>query len=181
MGDNKDSKIIDKFTFMGASSGKVVCGVALLTAVLSLGYSGYDTYRLVDEESSKDAISLDENGEYNSKEEVAAYIYKYNHLPDNYISKTEAEALGWIGGNVEEVAPGKSIGGDRFYALYNADRGIPKTEGRYYTECDVNTDGKSERGSERLIFSNDGIILYTGDHYQTFEIVYGDEVLSEFY
>lgn len=133
---------------MGASSGKVVCGVALLTAVLSLGYSGYDTYRLVDEESSKDAISLDENGEYNSK---------------------------------EEVAPGKSIGGDRFYALYDADRGIPKTEGRYYTECDVNTDGKSERGSERLIFSNDGIILYTGDHYQTFEIVYGDEVLSEFY
>ncbi len=180
MSDNKDSKKIDKFAFMGAASGKVICGAALLAAVLSLGYAGYDTCRIVDEEHRKEEILLDEHGKYTSKEDVAAYIYKYEHLPDNYITKQEAEDLGWTGGNIETVAPGKSIGGDRFYALYDEDRGVPHAEGRYYTECDVNTDGKTDRGSDRIIFSNDGLVIYTGDHYETFEITYGDEVLSEF-
>ena len=176
---------IDKITesitgFMGASSGRVVCVIAGLIAALSTGYAGYDTYRIIDEEQTRENINLDENGEYNSKEDVAAYIYKYEHLPDNYITKQEAQNLGWIGGSVSDVAPGKSIGGDRFYTK-NIDRDdIALADGRYYLECDVDTDDKSDRGTERLIFSNDGLVYYTDDHYQTFELTYGEEVLSEF-
>ena len=166
--------------FMGAPSGKVVCVISILIAALSTGYAGYDTYRIIEEEQRKENITLDEAGEYNSKEDVAAYIYKYEHLPDNYITKQEAQNLGWIGGSLSVVAPGMSIGGDRFYTKNIEIDGVAMANGRYYLECDVDTDEKSDRGTERLIFSNDGLVYYTDDHYQTFELTYGEEVLSEF-
>ena len=178
--ENKTNKAESITKFMGATSGRVVCVIAILIAAVSTGYAGYDTYSIIDEEQRKDKITLDENGDYNSKEDVAAYIYKYDHLPDNYITKQEAQTMGWIGGPVSDVAPGKSIGGDRFYTKNLGNEDIADAEGRYYIECDVNTDGKDERGSERLIYSNDGLVYYTNDHYETFELAYGEEVLREF-
>ena len=114
-----------------------------------------------------------EDGIYTSKDEVAEYIYLYGHLPDNFITKKEAKALGWVSseGNLAEVAPGKSIGGDYFG---NFEGNLPEKKGREYHECDIDSDG-GYRGAKRLVFSNDGLIYYTEDHYNTFELLYGEE------
>lgn len=115
---------------------------------------------------------IDEAGSYNTKEEVALYIHVYGKLPSNYISKKEAEALGWPGGSLEPYAPGKSIGGSKFG---NYEGKLPSKKGRSYTECDIDTAGKKSRGAKRIVFSNDGLIYYTEDHYETFELLYGEE------
>ncbi|MDQ9822344.1 ribonuclease domain-containing protein, partial [Acinetobacter sp. 163] len=77
---------------------------------------------------------------YTSKDEVAVYIHTYGKLPSNYITKKEAKALGWVSkeGNLDEVAPGKSIGGDKFG---NYEGMLPKEDGRQYYECDIDFDG----------------------------------------
>ena len=118
------------------------------------------------------AQELDEDGTYNSKEDVSLYLHLYDHLPENYITKNEARDLGWSGGSVEVYAPGCAIGGDRFG---NREGLLPAADGRTYYECDIDTIGQSSRGAKRIIFSNDGLIYYTEDHYESFELLYGDE------
>ncbi len=115
-----------------------------------------------------------EDGLYTSREDVALYIHIYGHLPANFITKAEAKELGWGDryGSVDDAAPGKSIGGDRFG---NREGLLPKKKGRTYTECDIGTMGKKSRGARRIVFSNDGLVYYTGDHYETFELLYGSE------
>ena len=115
---------------------------------------------------------LDEYGTYTSKEDVALYIHTYGRLPDNFISKKEAEKLGWPGGSLEPYAPGMCIGGSRFG---NYEKLLPEAKGRTYTECDIDTLGASKRGAKRIVFSNDGLIYYTDDHYESFELLYGEE------
>ena len=115
---------------------------------------------------------ISEDGWYDSKDEVALYIHTYGHLPDNYITKKQAEALGWPGGSLEPYAPGKSIGGSRFG---NYEGLLPDAPGRKWTECDIDTAGARSRGAKRIVFSNDGLIYYTGDHYESFELLYGEE------
>lgn len=117
-----------------------------------------------------DVLTVEESGSYTSKEEVALYIHLFGHLPDNYITKREAEALGWDSGagNLWEVAPGMSIGGSRFG---NYEGALPDKEGRRYYECDIDYEG-SYRGAKRIIYSDDGLIFYTEDHYKTFEELY---------
>jgi hypothetical protein len=115
--------------------------------------------------SSGQAGSIDKDGTYTSKEEVAAYIKEYGELPSNYITKEEARSHGWSGGSLEGSVSGMSIGGDRFG---NYEGLLPKKDGRTYTECDIDTLGASSRGSKRIVFSNDGLIFYTEDHYKTF-------------
>ena len=117
--------------------------------------------------------AISEDGTYTSKEEVAAYIHEYGHLPSNFITKKQAKKLGWVSneGNLWEVAPGKSIGGDYFG---NYEGILPAKKGRDYYECDIDTDG-SYRGAKRIVFSDDGLIYYTEDHYKTFELLYGEE------
>ena len=116
--------------------------------------------------------ALDENGSYYSRDEVALYIHTFGHLPPNYLTKKQAQALGWSGGSLEQFAPGKVIGGSRFG---NYEGMLPEAPGRYYTECDIDTLGKSKRGNKRIVFSNDGMIYYTGDHYKSFTLLYGEE------
>lgn len=115
---------------------------------------------------------LDEHGTYTTKDDVALFIYTYGHLPDNFITKKEAQSLGWPGGNLEPYAPGKCIGGSYFG---NYEGLLPEAPGREYHECDVNTLGAKSRGAERIIFSNDGLIYYTNDHYESFTLLYGEE------
>lgn len=114
--------------------------------------------------------TIDENGTYTSKEDVALYIHTYNHLPSNFITKNKAKELGWDSskGNLGKVAPGMSIGGDKFG---NREGLLPKKDGRQYYECDIDSDG-SFRNAKRIIFSNDGLIYYTEDHYESFELLY---------
>ena len=118
------------------------------------------------------AQELDEDGTYNSKEDVSLYLHLYDHLPENYITKNEARDLGWSGGSVEVYAPGCAIGGDRFG---NREGLLPAADGRTYYECDIDTIGQSSRGAKRIIFSNDGLIYYTEDHYESFTQLYGEE------
>ncbi len=106
------------------------------------------------------------------RDAVASYIGEHGKLPDYYITKSEARQLGWSGGSVEEYAPGKLIGGDPFG---NYEGLLPAKAGRRYTECDINTFGKQSRGAERLVFSNDGLIYYTDDHYGSFTLLEGVE------
>ena len=61
-----------------------------------------------------------------------------------------------------------SIGGDKFG---NREGLLPKEDGRQYYECDVNYQG-GYRGAERIVFSNDGLIFYTDDHYNSFTQLY---------
>ena len=114
--------------------------------------------------------TVEQDGWYTSKEEVALYIHTYKRLPGNFISKTKARERGWVAseGNLDEVCPGMSIGGSRFY---DDDGQLPYKKSRRWTECDINYHG-GFRGPERIVFSNDGLIFYTGDHYETFEQLY---------
>lgn len=116
--------------------------------------------------------SLQEDGTYSSRDDVALYIHTYGHLPGNFITKKESRELGWSGGSVEDYAPGKCIGGDHFG---NYEGLLPEKSGRSYTECDIDTLGSSGRGAKRIIFSNDGLIYYTDDHYASFTLLYGEE------
>lgn len=121
-----------------------------------------------DETESESAVT--EDGVYTTKQEVAFYLHTYGHLPDNFITKRDAEDLGFVSkeGNLWEVAPGKSIGGSRFG---NYEGLLPDKKGRKWYECDINYEG-GYRGAERIVYSNDGLIYYTGDHYKTFEQLY---------
>ncbi|MBQ2062318.1 MAG: ribonuclease [Oscillospiraceae bacterium] len=119
------------------------------------------------------AQTLPEDGSYTSKEDVALYLHTYGHLPGNFITKREAEKLGWPGGgSLEPYAPGKCIGGDRFG---NYQKKLPVKDGRRYQECDIDTLGAKSRGARRIVFSNDGLIYYTEDHYEHFTLLYGKE------
>ncbi len=121
-------------------------------------------------EEAVEEAAVKEDGTYNTKEEVALYLHIYGHLPDNYITKKEAQDMGWDSkkGNLDQVAPGMSIGGNRFG---NYEGLLPEKKGRKYYECDLEYEG-GYRGAKRLIYSNDGLIFYTEDHYQTFEQLY---------
>ena len=121
------------------------------------------------EEEPEEPVQIDEDGTYNSVEDVSLYLYTYDHLPDNYITKNEARELGWTGGSVEQVAPGCAIGGDRFG---NREGLLPKAGGRQYYECDIDTIGEHSRGAKRIVWSDDGLIYYTEDHYESFTLLY---------
>lgn len=123
-------------------------------------------------EAAAETPAIGEDGVYTTKDDVALYLHTYGHLPSNFITKKEAEKLGWSGGSLEPYAPGKCIGGSHFG---NYEGMLPEKDGRSYTECDIDTLGADKRGAKRIVFSNDGLIYYTEDHYETFELLYGEE------
>ncbi len=122
------------------------------------------------ESATKKEVQVEENGNYTSKEEVALYIHTYGKLPVNYITKKEAQDMGWdpSKGNLSDILPGMSIGGSAFG---NYEGALPRANGRRYFECDIDYDG-GYRGAKRLVYSNDGLVFYTEDHYNTFEQIY---------
>ena len=117
-----------------------------------------------------DDFSVEYGLDYSSPEEVGLYLYVFQELPPNFITKNEARKLGWESskGNLWDVAYGYSIGGDSFG---NREDLLPENRERDYFECDVNYFG-GYRGGERIVYSNDGLIYYTGDHYESFELLY---------
>lgn len=143
----------------------------LLTLVLSLGmFTACAPTDSASSGGSQPAIA--EDGSYTSKDEVALYIHTYGHLPENYITKDEAYDLGWKSeGTLDEVAPGMSIGGD-YYGNYEGV--LPDEPGREYHECDIDYESGNRNG-KRIVYSNDGNIYYTEDHYNSFEHLYGDD------
>jgi len=97
---------------------------------------------------------------------IADYIFEHGKLPDNFITKKEAQNLGWDSSYnyVSDVAPGKSIGGDRFG---NYEGLLPSKKGRTWYEADCYYTG-GKRNAYRILFSNDGLVYYTDDHYESF-------------
>lgn len=114
---------------------------------------------------------VEKGNSYDTKDEVALYLHLYQELPPNYLTKKEAENLGWDNrkGNLWEVAPGASIGGSKFG---NYEKRLPEKSGRQYYECDIDYEG-GYRNAKRIVYSNDGLVYYTEDHYETFEQLYG--------
>ena len=155
--------VLSLFLLTGCSEKELEFAADVLTTVLET--------ELEEEAVVEDKIT--EDGTYTSKEEVAAYLHEYGHLPSNFITKKEAKKLGWVSsdGNLDKVAPGMSISGDYFG---NYEGNLPEAEDRDYYECDIDFNG-SYRGAKRIVFSNDGLIYYTEDHYETFELLYGEE------
>ena len=154
---------------------------AILSLLLLLGVlftGGFDRIATEVSEPVTDAtgysegLTIDEDGWYYSAFDVSLYLHVYGHLPENYITKSEAASLGWQGGSVEPYAPGYAIGGDLFG---NREGLLPEVKGRFYYECDVDTQGMDNRGSHRLVYTNDGLIYYTHDHYESFKLLYGEE------
>ena len=122
------------------------------------------------ESATEKEVQVEENGNYTSKEEVALYIHTYGKLPVNYITKKQAQELGWDPekGNLSDILPGMSIGGNVFG---NYEGALPRAGGRRYFECDIDYEG-GYRGGKRIVYSNDGLVFYTEDHYNTFEQIY---------
>ena len=154
---------------------------AFLLALVSLflvlnlaGCGGGDQFSttIINTTSGSSEAVIPEDGTYTSKEDVALYLHTYGHLPDNFITKKEAQALGWEGGSLEPYAPGMCIGGSSFG---NFEGLLPEADGRSYQECDIDTLGADSRGAKRLVYSNDGLIYYTDDHYESFTLLYGEE------
>lgn len=112
---------------------------------------------------------IDPDGSYTTAEDVSLYLYTYGELPDNFMTKKEAKKLGWTGGSLEKYAPGMCIGGDYFG---NYEGTLPDGD---YHECDIDTLGAKSRGAKRIVYSEDGRIYYTEDHYETFTLLYGEE------
>lgn len=125
-------------------------------------------------ETQETQNAIGEDGVYTSKDDVALYLHTYGHLPANFITKNQAESFGWSGGGLDKIpnCQGKSIGGDKFG---NREGLLPDAPGRTYRECDIDTMGANSRGTKRIVFSNDGLIYYTDDHYDSFELLYGQE------
>lgn len=105
--------------------------------------------------------------ELTNQEVVINYLKKHGRLPDYYLTKSKARKGGWVAAknNLCNVLPGKAIGGDVFS---NFERRLPVKKGRKYYEADINYNcGK--RTAERLVYSNDGLIYISPDHYQSFQ------------
>ncbi|PZU83780.1 MAG: ribonuclease N [Chryseobacterium sp.] len=115
-----------------------------------------------DSENSADDNSIDE---LTKDEKVIAYVKSNYQLPDFYITKSEAKSKGWIPskGNLCDVLPGKAIGGDKFS---NREKQLPK--GEQYYEADVNYDC-GNRNSDRIVFTKNGDVWLTKNHYKSFE------------
>ena len=171
------------------SSVLMVIAVLILSTVLNFFGIGEDTKDSIETTGSEigtestasetetpvsetEARYLDPEGVYTSKDDVALYIYLYGELPDNFMTKTEARKLGWESGSLEPFAPGMCIGGDRFG---NYEGLLPEANGRTYKECDIDTLYAKSRGAKRIVFSNDGLIYYTEDHYESFELIYPED------
>jgi guanyl-specific ribonuclease Sa len=140
--------------------------IIVLLGVL-FGFNSFDNSSNVTDISNDTQLNITEDGEYVSVDEVAAYIKQYHKLPSNYITKKEAQALGWRGGPLKSYAPGKSIGGDVFT---NRQGILPHSE-KKYIECDIDANGTS-RGAKRIVYSTENYkVYYTDDHYNTFKEV----------
>lgn len=120
-------------------------------------------------EQSIRTLNAQKIDELTKQTNVVSYVQKHQKLPDFYITKKAARQAGWNPklGNLCEVLPGKAIGGDRFL---NREKQLPIAPNRQWYEADMNYNC-GHRGSDRLLYSSDGMIYVTIDHYKSFQPV----------
>ena len=94
------------------------------------------------------------------------WIKYYGKLPDYYVNREEAKTLGWRRkkNNFGEVLPGKMLFGGEYF---NDNGKLPQKSGRKWYEADINYE-TGKRNKSRILFSDDGLIFVTYDHYETF-------------
>ena len=154
----------------------LVMMVVISISMISCTYIDVGTNHNLEHDSidsdSINEIEINEEGYFTSKEDVALYIYIFNKLPSNFITKDEAKEKGWESskGNLWEVTDRLSIGGDKFG---NREGSLEKKNGRQYFECDIDYNG-GYRGAKRLVYSNDGLVYYTDNHYDSFTLLFGE-------
>ena len=165
----------------GAEEGSDIDNSGMITGGLSSGDAGVVTGGLSSEagdssDGTEDgnggsaiAEPLDEDGIYTTLADVSFYLYTYEKLPVNFITKKQARSLGWSGGGLDKYANGFCIGGDVFG---NYEGLLPEKKGRVYHECDIDTLHQKSRGAKRIVYSDDGLIYYTDDHYDSFTLIY---------
>ncbi len=157
------------FSVFGCSTSEIAEIVELAGDIVNIVGELEESTEYTTPDTSSDTESpIDKDGYYYSCDEVSLYIRTYGELPQNFITKDEARDLGWEGGSVERFLDGAAIGGDVFK---NREGALPKADGRIYYECDIDTNGADSRGAKRIVFSNDGLIYYTSDHYATFTLI----------
>ena len=124
---------------------KITFVLAIVIALFLMGSVAAGFFDFLKGGNSNSDVNVVEDGEYCTVDEVAAYIKEFHKLPSNYITKKEAQSLGWHGGPLKKYAPGKSIGGDYFG---NYEGQLPEAKGREYHECDIDFNG-SRRNAKR--------------------------------
>lgn len=89
-----------------------------------------------------------------------------NPLPQQYVTKAQAKKAGWKPAllNLRSVISNGTIGGDIYK---NLEEKLPSAQGRIWYEADINYTGGA-RNSSRILYSNDGLVFVTYDHYLTF-------------
>lgn len=154
-----ENKFVKKFIYPLAAIILLFLGVDNLT--------DYEFGAFLTEQEDIQTVEVVEGEFYDCAQDVVEYLYLYEELPGNYLTKKEARDLGWVSseGNLWDIAPGSSIGGDHFG---NFEGLLPEKNGRDYKEADINYKG-GFRDGERLVFSNDGLYFYTDNHYESFD------------
>jgi guanyl-specific ribonuclease Sa len=149
---------------MGRWSRSWLAAIIVMLVIVLTGCGNYSENQSPVPTTSK--VQENSKAPLTSFKAVSDYIREHHTLPENFITKKEAEQLGWVPakGNLDQVAPGKSIGGDRFG---NREGLLPKAKNRVWYEADINYTKKS-RGADRILYSNDGLIYMTTDHYKSF-------------
>ncbi|MFV8905859.1 ribonuclease [Serratia fonticola] len=139
--------------------------IAMLIALLVAGFSALqgDGDRALTNDSTPAAESIEQ---LTQQQRVVSYVQQHQRLPDYYITKKQAREQGWDArdGNLCKVLPGKAIGGDRFS---NREGQLPIANNRVWREADINYQC-GRRGADRLLYSSDGLIYVTRDHYKNF-------------
>lgn len=158
---NKQKKNINLFRKI------IVAVIILLLSIFAFDLFVLNSSTNKELEIVEENIVVEKSKEYCSYKEVAAYIHTYKTLPSNYMTKEEAHQKGWDGGNPQyDIGGNVYIGGDRFA---NLEKILPA--GEEYYECDVDYMDEN-RGSNRLIYTSDGKVYYTNDHYESYKELY---------
>ena len=116
-------------------------------------------------------------GPMDEAQKLADYIFEHGELPENFITKKEAQARGWQDQYryVGDIEPGLCIGGDYFG---NYERKLPVVKGRKYYEADCFYHG-GPRNGYRIVYSTDGHVWYSEDHYENFVELFPSKEDSE--
>lgn len=101
------------------------------------------------------------------------WLVNFFTIPNYYITQQDAFKMGWIpsAGNLAAVAPNKMITKGEYK---NRNQHLPVAPGRIWYEVDIDY-SYGYRGDARIVFSNDGLIFATYDHYNTFVEVITEE------
>ena len=100
--------------------------------------------------------------------EIVESLQRTGGLPPEYVTKDKALEAGWSAGKaLNNYVPGGQIGGDPYK---NTTGLLPNASGRTWFEADIgltNTMGRNKQPGTRLLYSNDGLMYITPNHYKT--------------